>query len=78
MGAEVIHSDATQLAELIRTRAVSPVEVVQAHLERIEAVNPKINAIVTLAAGALEAARAGRQRFWRGTGSARCTGCRSR
>ena len=51
-------SDATKLAELIRTREVSPVEVVQAHLDRIEAVNPKLNAIVTVADGALEAARA--------------------
>ena len=55
---EIIFSDATKLAELIRTREVSPVEVVQAHLDRIEAVNPKINAIVTLADGALEAAKA--------------------
>jgi aspartyl-tRNA(Asn)/glutamyl-tRNA(Gln) amidotransferase subunit A len=55
---EIIYSDATKLAELIRTREVSPVEVVQAHLDRIAAVNPKINAIVTLADGALEAAKA--------------------
>jgi aspartyl-tRNA(Asn)/glutamyl-tRNA(Gln) amidotransferase subunit A len=32
--------------------------VVQAHLDRIEATNPNINAIVTLAGGALDAARA--------------------
>jgi aspartyl-tRNA(Asn)/glutamyl-tRNA(Gln) amidotransferase subunit A len=31
---------------------------VQAHLDRIEAVNPKLNAIVTVADDALEAARA--------------------
>jgi aspartyl-tRNA(Asn)/glutamyl-tRNA(Gln) amidotransferase subunit A len=55
---EIIFSDATRLAELIRAREVSPVEVVQAHLDRIAAVNPKINAIVTLAAGALDAAKA--------------------
>jgi len=55
---EIIFSDATKLAELIRTKEVSPVEVVQAHLDRIAAVNPKINAIVTLADGALEAAKA--------------------
>jgi aspartyl-tRNA(Asn)/glutamyl-tRNA(Gln) amidotransferase subunit A len=42
--------EATQLARLIRERKVSPVEVVQAHLQRIEAVNPKLNAIVTLMA----------------------------
>ncbi|PZV35946.1 amidase [Mesorhizobium kowhaii] len=55
---EIIFSDATKLVELIRTKEVSPVEVVQAHLDRIAAVNPKINAIVTLAGGALKAAKA--------------------
>ncbi len=55
---EIISSDATKLAELVRTKQVSPVEVVQAHLERIAAVNPKINAIVTLADDALKAAKA--------------------
>ena len=49
--------DATALAELIRTRKLSSREVVQAHLDRISAVNPKINAVVTLTAeNALEAA----------------------
>ena len=41
---------ARELARLIRDRAVSPVEVLDAHLAVIEAVNPKLNAIVTLAA----------------------------
>src|SRR6202045_3253579 len=45
MSFDIIYSAATKLAELIRTRAVSPVEVVQAHLDRIEAINPKLNAI---------------------------------
>src|SRR6266436_1963982 len=58
MSNDIIFSDATKLAELVRTKQVSPVEVVQAHLERIAAVNPKINAIVTLADGALKAAKA--------------------
>ena len=58
MTKEIIFSDATKLAELIRTKEVSPVEVVRAHLDRIAAVNPKINAIVTLADGALKAAKA--------------------
>ena len=58
MNSNITFSDATQLAELIRTRAVSPVEVVQAHLDRIAAVNPEINAIVTVADDALAAARA--------------------
>ncbi|TIO29005.1 amidase [Mesorhizobium sp.] len=58
MTTAIFYSDATKLAELIRNREVSPVEVVQAHLDRIEALNPKINAIVSVAEGALEAARA--------------------
>jgi aspartyl-tRNA(Asn)/glutamyl-tRNA(Gln) amidotransferase subunit A len=58
MTSNLIYSDATKLAELIHTREVSPVEVVQAHLDRIQAANPKINAIVTLADDALDAAKA--------------------
>jgi Asp-tRNA(Asn)/Glu-tRNA(Gln) amidotransferase A subunit family amidase len=42
---------AVRLAELIRSREVSPVEVVEAHLARIEAVNPALNAITTSLAG---------------------------
>jgi aspartyl-tRNA(Asn)/glutamyl-tRNA(Gln) amidotransferase subunit A len=57
MSNELIYSDATRLAELIRTREVSPVEVMKAHLDRIEAVNPKVNAIVTIVEDALEFAR---------------------
>ena len=58
MSNELFYHDATKLAELIRTKEVSPVEVVQAHLDRIAAVNPQINAIVTLADDALDAAKA--------------------
>jgi len=54
----IIFSDATKLAELIRTKAVSPVEVVQKHLDRIDATNPAINAIVTIADDAIAAAKA--------------------
>jgi aspartyl-tRNA(Asn)/glutamyl-tRNA(Gln) amidotransferase subunit A len=61
MDSDLTYSDATKLAELIRTREVSPVDVVQAHLDRIEAINPKVNAIVTLVDGALEAAKAAEQ-----------------
>ncbi|RZL75152.1 MAG: amidase, partial [Sphingomonas sp.] len=57
MSDDIIFSDATGLAELIRTKAVSPVEVMQKHLDRIETVNPAINAFVTLADGAMTAAR---------------------
>jgi aspartyl-tRNA(Asn)/glutamyl-tRNA(Gln) amidotransferase subunit A len=46
----IYYQDATALAELIRSKVVSPVEVMKVHLDRIDAVNPKINAIVTLMA----------------------------
>lgn len=54
---ELVHQDATRLAELIRTRKVSPVEVMQAHLDRIEMTNPHINAVVTISDDAMKAAR---------------------
>jgi amidase len=50
---------ATELAQRLRAREVSAREVVQAHLERVEAVNPSVNAIVTLTSSrALELAAA--------------------
>ena len=39
---------ATQLVELIRTKKVSVTQVIQAHLDQIERLNPSLNAIVTL------------------------------
>ena len=38
---------ARRLAELVRGRAVSAREVVQAHLDRIDRFNPRVNAVVT-------------------------------
>ena len=49
--------DATALAALVRSREVSPVEIARAHLDRIAAVNPKINAIVSVADDVLAQAR---------------------
>ena len=50
---------AKKLARLMRTRMVSAVEVLRAHIAQIERVNPKVNAIVTfLPEQALKAARA--------------------
>ncbi|HSP64425.1 MAG TPA: amidase [Pyrinomonadaceae bacterium] len=55
---ELTTKSATELAKLIRDRTVSPVEVVEAHLQRIERINQSLNAIVTLAPDALDRARA--------------------
>ena len=57
MATELWRKCAHELAELIRSRQVSSREVVQSHLDRIAAVNGKVNAItVTLAESALQAA----------------------
>jgi Asp-tRNA(Asn)/Glu-tRNA(Gln) amidotransferase A subunit family amidase len=65
-GQELTRLSAVELARLIRARAVSPVEVVGAYLRRIEAVNPALNAVVTLAPDALERAREAEAAVMRG------------
>ena len=47
-----------ELAGLIETKEVSPVEVTQAYLDRIDRLNPSLNAYITVCADeALAAAR---------------------
>src|ERR1700754_3250055 len=53
----IIQMDASRIAELVANRELSPVEVLKAHLDRIAAVNSKVNAIVALADGVLDKAR---------------------
>ncbi len=45
---ELCFLPATELSRLIRDREMSAVEVMQAHLDQIDRVNPTVNAIVTL------------------------------
>ena len=45
---ELWRKSAVELAAMIRNGEVSSREVVQAHLDRVEAVNPQVNAIVRL------------------------------
>jgi amidase len=45
---ELWQLDATDLATKIASKEVSSVEVLEAHLARVAAVNPKLNAIVRL------------------------------
>jgi amidase len=44
---DLCYRDATELARLVRSRAISATELLEAHLARIERVNPTLNAIVT-------------------------------
>jgi amidase len=46
---DLTFTPAVELAKLYRARKTSPLEVMEAVLARIEAVNPRVNAIVTLA-----------------------------
>ena len=52
------YRSAVEMARMIRDKKISPVELVQAHLDRIERLNPQLNAFVSVdSARALEAAR---------------------
>ena len=56
--ADIPYLTATELSERIKDREVSPVEAVEAYLDRIEELNPKLNSYITvLADEAMEAAR---------------------
>jgi amidase len=64
---DLCFTPATELAKLYRVRKVSPLEVVQAVLARVDQVNPQVNAYVTIAReSALKAARAATRALRRG------------
>lgn len=67
MSEEVYFLTATEMARRLRAREVSAVEVMEAHLTRIERVNREVNAIVTLLPErAMDGARAADDRLGRG------------
>ena len=43
---ELVFLNGRELAALIRTRKVSPVEVTTAFLDRVERLNPRVNAFI--------------------------------
>ena len=64
---ELCDLDASRLSQLVRSREISPVESVQACLERIEALNGAVNAFVYICADrALKEARAQERAIARG------------
>src|ERR1700716_3540236 len=62
---ELTSLPAVVLAEQIRNRKLSPLEIIEAHLSRIEQLNPKLNAFVHL-----DADGARRERLVAGSGCA--------
>ena len=66
-GTDLTQLTATELLDLYRERATSPVEATQAVLERIDALNPTLNAFCLVDAdSALASARASEARWQRG------------
>jgi amidase len=64
---ELCFATAIELSRLLRQREVSAREVVRAHLDQIERVNPRVNAVVSLVADrALDEAAAADQRIVNG------------
>jgi aspartyl-tRNA(Asn)/glutamyl-tRNA(Gln) amidotransferase subunit A len=69
VSADLAFTPATELAGLIRARKLSPVELTRAVLERIERLNPTLNAFCTVTADtALAAARRAEQAVMSGEG----------
>ena len=72
------YTPATTLARLIREKKVSPVEVVENSLARIEEVNGALNAFCfTYPEEALAQAHEAERASWRRSHSGRCTACPS-
>ncbi len=66
MSEDIYYAPVTELAAKIRQKELSPVEVVQAHLDRIAQLNPILNAIVFFADDPLKLARQAEAAVMRG------------
>jgi aspartyl-tRNA(Asn)/glutamyl-tRNA(Gln) amidotransferase subunit A len=67
MNSEICFSSAFQLASAVRKKQISPVEITQAVLDRIERLNPRLNAFCTMMIDeATEAARLAEEQVMRG------------
>ena len=63
---DLVFTPAHQLAQMIRDRTISPVEVLDAHLEQIAKHNSQLNAICTLDEGARQRAKLADEALVRG------------
>src|SRR5882762_2415390 len=66
MSADLCSLSATELVELYRTHAASPVEVTAAVLKRIEKLNPTLNAFCFISEKSIQEATASEARWMRG------------
>ena len=77
MDQDICWLSGTELAKGIQEKRFSSQEVVQAHLDRIEALNPTLNAIVTFAPDPLALAKEADAAIAAAMNSGPCTECRS-
>ena len=63
---DLIRKPLAEIIGLIRNRDVSPVEVAEAHLQQIASLNPKLNAVVTVAPDVIERAKQAEEAVMRG------------
>ena len=62
----ITHLTATEMTRLVRSRALSPVEILQAHLDAITRLEPEVNAMCTVVAEqAMDEARRAEQAVMR-------------
>ena len=47
IGDELIFGSVRSLADAVRTRKVSPVELTETYLQRLETIGPRLNAVVS-------------------------------
>lgn len=63
---DIVYASLTQQAEWIRGKALSPVEILEVHLQRVQSLNPSLKALVTLADGSRARAREAEAALMRG------------
>jgi Asp-tRNA(Asn)/Glu-tRNA(Gln) amidotransferase A subunit family amidase len=79
VSSDMVFLSAAETAKAIRTKQVSPVEVVQAYLARIARLDTTLHAYITvLQEAALSAARQAEQQLMGGAQLGRCLACRWR
>ena len=79
MSDDLAFADAVTLAARVRDRSVSPVELVRAYLDRIDRLDGRLRAYITVCGEPRSRRRAAPRRRWRGAiCSGRSTACPSR
>ena len=74
--AEIPFLSVTQLGELIKNREVSPVEVVESYLDRLDSLNDRLYAYLTVCGDqALQSARESERALLRGESRGPCMVC---